>query len=164
MPTRTGCGDAGLPGRMRRSRTRWQRCVHVCLQGGGSMSGLSSRTTRRQRGARLWLATLVACWSLMPIAAARAQSTAASLSGVVQDGQGAAIPGAVVTLTSHRRGTTETTTTNGEGFFTIPQLPPDTYTLKVTLEGFKTFERSEVVLTANERSSAGTIALDVGAL
>jgi hypothetical protein len=117
-----------------------------------------------QRSAWLWLAALVVWCSLIPIAAAHAQSTAASLSGTVQDGQGAPIPGAVVTVTSNRRGTTETTTTNGEGFFTIPQLPPDTYTAKVRLEGFKTFERSEVVLNANERASAGTVVLDVGAL
>jgi hypothetical protein len=122
----------------------------------------SERT--RQRGAQRWLAALVACCCLIPIASARAQSTAASLSGTVQDGQGAAIPGAIVTVTSNRRGTSESTTTNGEGFFTIPQLPPDTYTLKISLEGFKSFERSAVVLTANERASAGTIALDLGAV
>jgi hypothetical protein len=113
---------------------------------------------------QFWLATLVAICSLMPVASAHAQSTAASLSGTVQDGQGAAVPGCTVTVTSNRRGTSESTTTNAEGFFTIPQLPPDTYTLKVTLEGFKSFERAELVLTANERRSLGVIALDVGAL
>ena len=43
-------------------------------------------------------------------------------------------------------------------------LLPDTYTLKVTMDGFKTAERSNVVLNAADRLSVGAITLELGAV
>ncbi len=111
------------------------------------------------------MAVLIAIVAMIPWGSlAIAQTTSGSLSGTVQDPQGGMLPGATVTLVSQRRGNTDTTTTNEQGFFTFPQLPPDTYTLTVTLQNFKTFERREVVLNANERGSVGLVTLEVGAL
>jgi hypothetical protein len=96
--------------------------------------------------------------------ALEAQTTSAAVSGVVTDTQGAAMPGATVTLTSRTQGNTLNTTTDGEGRYTFPIVRPDSYTLKISMQGFKAAERTNVVVNANDRFSAGTIALEVGGI
>ncbi|HVO11357.1 MAG TPA: carboxypeptidase regulatory-like domain-containing protein, partial [Vicinamibacteria bacterium] len=86
------------------------------------------------------------------------------MSGSVADSQGGMLPGATVTLTSRTQGNSFTATTDKEGRFVFPIVRPDTYSLKVTLQGFKTLERTNVVVNANDRLSAGTLTLEVGAL
>src|SRR5512134_2900185 len=70
-----------------------------------------------------------------------AQTTSASVSGQVQDVQGGAMPGAAVTLTSRTQGNTLTAQTDSEGRFVFGIVRPDTYVLRVSLQGFKTLER-----------------------
>ena len=69
----------------------------------------------------------------------RAQ-TQGGITGTVTDSSGAAIPGASVTVTNTATSGTRNTTTNAEGLYTFPSLPPGTYELKVELQGFKTAE------------------------
>jgi hypothetical protein len=69
----------------------------------------------------------------------RAQ-TEGGISGTVTDSSGAAIPGATVTVTNTATRGTRTTTTNGQGLYSFPALPPGSYELKVELQGFKTAE------------------------
>jgi hypothetical protein len=95
-------------------------------------------------------------------APAAAQTTSASVSGSVQDGQGGVLPGATVTLTSLTQGNVQTAVTDGEGRFVFPIVRPDTYSLRVSLSGFKTLERSNVVVNANDRLATGVLMLDVG--
>ncbi len=91
-----------------------------------------------------------------------AQTTSASVSGSVQDPQGGVLPGVTVTLTSHTQGNTLTTTTDEEGRFFFAIVRPDSYSLQVTLEGFKSLERTNVVVNANDKFFAGTLTLEVG--
>jgi hypothetical protein len=95
---------------------------------------------------------------------AHAQTTRGSIAGTVRDNQDAAIPGATVGVISVRRGDEVTVATNEAGDFIVPNLLPDTYTIRITMDGFKTFERQDVVLTANERLNAGTMTLELGTL
>ncbi len=92
----------------------------------------------------------------------RAQTTSASVSGSVQDAQGGVLPGVAVTLTSRTQGNTFTTTTDTEGRFIFPIVRPDSYTLQVSLEGFKALERTNLVVNANDKLSTGTLTLEVG--
>ena len=92
----------------------------------------------------------------------QAQTTSASVSGSVQDAQGGVLPGVTVTLTSRTQGNAVTTTTDAEGRFTFAIVRPDSYTLQVSLTGFKTLERTNVVVNANDRFSTGILALQVG--
>ena len=97
-------------------------------------------------------------------AAARAQTTSASVTGTVQDAQGGALPGVAVTLTSRASGAAATATTDAEGRFVFAIVRPDTYTLSAELQGFKKLERTNLVVNANDRLSAGILALEVGAM
>ena len=94
----------------------------------------------------------------------RAQTTSASVSGAVQDSQGGVLPGVTVTLTSRTQGNVLTAVTDDGGRFVFPIVRPDTYTLQVTLQGFKTLERTNLVVNANDKLSTGSLTLEVGAL
>ncbi len=92
----------------------------------------------------------------------QAQTTSASVSGSVQDAQGGVLPGVTVTLTSRTQGNAVTTTTDDEGRFIFAIVRPDSYTLQVSLQGFKMLERTNVVVNANDRFSTGVLAMQVG--
>lgn len=94
----------------------------------------------------------------------RAQTTSASVSGSVRDSQGGVLPGASVTLKSRTQGNTFTTTVDDAGRFVFPIVRPDAYTLRVTMSGFKSLERTNVVVNANDRFSAGVLTLDIGGM
>jgi hypothetical protein len=72
------------------------------------------------------------------------------------------LAGATVTLTSCTQGNTLTTTSDRKGDFVFPIVRPDFYTLRIGLEGFKTLERTNVVVNANDKFSAGVLTLEVG--
>src|SRR5512143_1260183 len=116
-----------------------------------------SRLARYSLGA---VVAIAVC--LVLVAPVAAQTTSASVFGSVADSQGGMLPGATVTLTSRTQGNSMTATTDAEGRFVFTIVRPDTYTIRVTLQGFRTLERPNVVVNANDRFSAGTMALAVG--
>src|SRR5215510_896157 len=78
-------------------------------------------------------------------APASGQITTGTVSGTVKDPQGGVLPGAAVTLTSDTRGTKLSDVfTNGQGDFTFVNVPPDKYTISVTMEGFKPAKQSGI--------------------
>jgi outer membrane receptor protein involved in Fe transport len=80
--------------------------------------------------------------------AARAQQlAAATLRGVVTDPQGAVVSGAAVRATNAATGAARETTTNEEGAYALPNLPPGEYEVRVSATGFatKTSERPAVL-------------------
>src|SRR5215510_3842134 len=75
---------------------------------------------------------------------AQGASGSSSISGTVVDTAGGAIPGASVVVTSNATGTKFEATTNGNGAFSLPALPVGTYTVTVSLQGFKTAAVTDV--------------------
>ena len=108
---------------------------------------------------------LVALALAMTASLAFAQGTGSSttLSGLVADAQKAVIPGADVLAKNNATGAEFRAVTNEGGRFTIASVPPGTYTLTVTLMGFKTAQLPDVtVLTATPASV--NVTLEVGQL
>src|SRR5689334_525424 len=117
------------------------------------------------RGLRALCASVLTGLMLVAgVPAASAQTASASVAGTVQDAQGGALPGVAITLTSKTQGNAATTTTDAEGRFVFAIVRPDTYTLTAELSGFKKLERSNLVVNAADRLSAGILALEVGAM
>src|SRR6185295_3241907 len=106
-----------------------------------------------------WAAAALLVLTALPAAA---QTTAGGVAGSVHDEQGAAIPGATATLTSDTRGTVLSAAMNRSGEFVFATVPPDTYTLSVKADGFKSVERRNVVVNANDKLSVGTLVLTLG--
>ena len=74
------------------------------------------------------------------------------------------LPGATVTLTSRTQGNVLTAVTDEPGRFVFPIVRPDTYTLQGQLQGFKTLERTNLVVNANDKLAAGMLTLEVGSM
>ncbi len=87
------------------------------------------------------------------LAVANAQSTSATLSGTVVDQNGAVIPSADITITNTATGLQRTATSNDSGFFTVPLLPPSTYTVRAQHSGFSPVEIPNVVLNVGDNKS-----------
>ena len=74
-----------------------------------------------------------------------AQATA-QLSGTVRDESGAVLPGVTVTVTQTDTGFTRTVVTDGSGAYVMPNLPIGPYRLEVSLQGFRTYVQTGIVL------------------
>src|SRR6266699_5274890 len=99
---------------------------------------------------RFIVAALVVLWSLTILtASAFGQAVYGSIFGTVTDPSGAAVAGAKVTVTSVRKNITEQATTNADGNYSITHLIPDVYTVKAEAPGFKAFQTSNVVVSAD---------------
>jgi outer membrane receptor protein involved in Fe transport len=68
--------------------------------------------------------------------AAWAQTINGNIVGTVTDEQGAAVPGATVTVTNVETGQSRTGTTNEEGLYRIAGLPVGSYSVKIEKTGF----------------------------
>lgn len=91
-----------------------------------------------------------------------AQTTSGSITGTVVDQQSAAVTNATVTISEEGRSYKLTASTDEEGRFVFPIVPPGTYTLSVEAAGFKKQERKGVVLVSNDRLTLGNLSLEVG--
>jgi hypothetical protein len=99
---------------------------------------------------------------LFSVAAATAQVGSATLSGVVQDPTGAAVPGAALTLESALGGTPWTATSNGAGAFSFAAVPSGDYNLKVDKAGFAKFLQKEIHLDPGDNKTLSDVHLSVG--
>ncbi|MBZ5652868.1 MAG: TonB-dependent receptor [Acidobacteriia bacterium] len=80
---------------------------------------------------------------------AAAQAVFGSIFGTVTDPSGAAVPGAKVTVTSATKGTSQETTTNADGNYSVTHLIPDVYNVRAEGAGFKAFEAKGIVVSAD---------------
>jgi hypothetical protein len=84
---------------------------------------------------------------------AMAQSSTATLGGSVEDANGAVIPNANITVTNVNTTLKRNASTNKDGNFSIPLLPPGTYTLRAEHEGFKIVQVEGVVLNVGDQKA-----------
>jgi Carboxypeptidase regulatory-like domain len=93
---------------------------------------------------------LLAMVSLACSSSLWAQAVDAQITGVVKDASGAVVPGARLVATSIEKNTTFSTTSNSEGIYRFPSLPPASYRVQCTLTGFKRFEQGPVTIQVAE--------------
>ncbi len=72
-----------------------------------------------------------------------------SIVGNIRDASGAAVPGAIVTITNKETNQVRSTTTNEEGGYNVPTVQSGTYDVKATREGFRAMVESSVTVTIN---------------
>lgn len=107
---------------------------------------------------------LVAGFILLCVGAglALAQGTRASISGVVQDPTGAAIPGAELSLRSLSTSSVLKATAGGDGLFGFPNLVPGVYELSVTARGFREYVQKGITVNLDQQVRVD-VSLQVGA-
>src|SRR5215467_10652529 len=130
------------------------------------MSWSSALRWRKQRMRTFFASVIctVTAFALLVSApiAAHAQSAQGGLRGTVKDAQ-SPIPGVTVTMVNEANGVARDTASNGVGEYSFPAVEPGTYTVRVSLQGFKTFERKGVII--NTQTFVGLdVTLEIGAL
>jgi outer membrane receptor for Fe3+-dicitrate len=80
--------------------------------------------------------------------------TTGRIVGKVVDTSGAALPGVAVNATSNSLQGARSTTTDAEGNYRIPSLPPGRYVVSASLSGFKTAEQSSVEVGLDRTAEA----------
>src|SRR5207247_9827864 len=94
-----------------------------------------SMRNMRPRVAGLWLALVLV---LVVNGSAFAQTGAASITGLLTDQSGAAVPAATVTATNQATNVPYTAVSNDAGNYPITSVPVGTYVVKAEQSGFKT--------------------------
>src|SRR4029079_6593066 len=90
---------------------------------------------------------LVCAWlgAATPLLAQAVQTS--SLTGTVKDSTGAVLPGVTVNVSSPQQvGGVQTSVTDSQGVYRFSALRPGTYTMEVTLAGFKTVKQTDIQL------------------
>lgn len=95
-------------------------------------------------------------------AATYGQEFRATITGTVNDPNGAVVPGATVTVKNADTNVTNTVTTNDDGSYTVPFLIPGKYRVTATRDGFKTSVRESVELKVDDRLTLD-FQLEIGA-
>src|SRR5437899_5682209 len=107
---------------------------------------------------------LVGCLAfLLCTSSASGQAVYGSIAGTVTDPQGNAVAGAKVTVTSITKNSTDETTTNDSGLYTVLHLIPDTYKVHIEAAGFKAFDVASVLVQVDAQSQVNA-QLQVGAV
>lgn len=88
----------------------------------------------------------VACFAL--IASAFAQT--AQITGRVVDGSDAVMTNVAIEVTNQATGIMRKSQTNSEGYYSVPLLPPGSYRMLVTAEGFRPSSRDSINLTVDQ--------------
>jgi hypothetical protein len=86
-----------------------------------------------------------------------------TIAGTVTDTSGAVVPGADIVVKSVTTGTVYNAVSGSDGSFTIPAVPPGTYSVTVTLMGFKTAVLNDVIANVAQVANVKAV-LTLGAL
>jgi len=106
-------------------------------------------------------ATLAAALVLQLLAPQAVAQFRAGIQGVVLDANGARVPEATVTLVSLETNATRTTSTSGEGVYSITGLAPGHYQLTIEKTGFQKKTLADVLVRAEQMQSVD-VDLQVG--
>jgi hypothetical protein len=106
-----------------------------------------------------FVALLTACLSGI----ANAQSGAGSVTGLVTDKTGGAVPGVTITATNQATSVEYTASSNEAGNYTIEGVPVGTYLVKAAISGFRTSTTPTFALEARQVARLD-FKLSVGAL
>src|SRR5918993_218820 len=83
-----------------------------------------------------------------------AQSNTGSITGVVTDPTGAAVPNATVTVTNQGTNEKRTVQADSEGRYEVPSLPTGIYTVEASSSGFQATSLKDLRLAVGERARA----------
>ncbi|MCU1324406.1 MAG: hypothetical protein JWM43_4055 [Acidobacteriaceae bacterium] len=113
---------------------------------------------------KIFTALVLAVALCMSGSAVRAFGQASSSSdavGKVTDPSGASIPGATIYLVNNATGAQRTATTNDSGDWSIPNIPPANYRVRIEKQGFKTSEIKALDVEIGKAANA-SVQLSIG--
>jgi len=89
----------------------------------------------------------------------RAQVAGGTILGTVSDPTGAVIANAEIAIKERATGVVHTITSNSAGFYTVPNLSPGQYDLRISAAGFSVGTASGVTLTVPSARDSASFAI-----
>ena len=127
--------------------------IRICCYGYASMGGFELACRRLSRLIVMALVPLACAWAF----------AAGSVSGLVKDASGGAIPGAQLTLVNATLKTTFKATADTQGFYSFPALPVGHYDLTIAAAGFRTRQKTNLNVDTDAAVRVDTV-MEVGQL
>lgn len=94
------------------------------------------------------------CFALFTMSGIAQTTTTGSIEGTIVDANGAAVPGVTVTVTSPNLLASQSGTTNEQGLYRVPNLPPGRYNVVIEATGgFSRFEQPNVEVSLSKTST-----------
>ncbi len=109
-----------------------------------------------------WRNGLMVGWTVLAAVPLLAQTYHGGLRGAVRE-SGGVVPGAQVTMVNEANGTVRSSTTNSAGEYAFVQVELGTYTVKVSMQGFKAIEHKGVRI-GTQQVITMDLTLEVGKL
>ncbi len=117
---------------------------------------------RHSRTASLFATAL---FLVCAVSASAGQVSTGMVAGSVKDVQGGVIPGATVVLINEAQGTKSAPAlTNSIGDYVFVNVASGTYTIEVTMNGFKTLKRAGLAVSGGDRLAVGALTIEVGGM
>ena len=107
-------------------------------------------------------AVLVSRWQRpVPLlgCSASAQNISGVITGTVVDSRGAVISNAQITLTNQQTKAVQTLRSNEAGIFVFSTTLPGTYTVEVSVTGFRSYQVRDISVSISERRTLCEIAI-----
>ena len=120
-------------------------------------------TARPSQSRLAFLIVAISVLTVMAAAPAAAQILYGSVVGAVRDSSGAVMPGATVMIVNKENNLTLETTTKSDGAYSIINVQPGPYDVKVTLAGFRDVARYNVPVTIGQIARVD-VTMEVGAV
>src|SRR5579871_3433544 len=98
------------------------------------------------------VACLCAFLAFQPPPRAYAQTATGSILGTVTDATGGVVPGAAVELLNQGTGFKRNMVTDKTGGYEFLSLQPGRYAVRVTAQGFRTFETKDMTVAVEQRA------------
>jgi hypothetical protein len=111
----------------------------------------------------MWIPVLAGISLLLGLADVRAQTPTSTIIGVVRDASGLPVPEAAATVRNTGTGDEVHTKANGQGVFTVPNLPRGEYDVTVEKAGFQPQRQTGIELAVQQEARI-EIRLTVGSL
>jgi carboxypeptidase family protein len=111
---------------------------------------------------RVILPVVVLAFFFLTGSFAVAQSPNGSITGMLFDPDGKTVPGAEIIVVNDLTGVKYLSSTNGEGIYTVANLPPGPYRIQVSKVGFKTIIKPDIILNVQDALSLN-FTLPIGA-
>jgi len=118
--------------------------------GNSDQRATSAIATKTSRWSYILVASLLLTWELSQTPNLWAQGITGSITGTITDETGAAVGGANVTVRHVETNATRIVTTSDVGSYTVTQLPPGVYSVKVDKATFKAFQQDNITLQINQ--------------
>src|SRR6202035_4354904 len=109
------------------------------------------RQRQAMQDTRIIALSMMLFFGFFAAVAAHSQVTGATLAGTVTDASGAIISRAQISVKNNATGVTREVTSDSSGLYTVPNLIPGDYEVRVSAQGFSTAKHSNVSLAVGQQ-------------